>query len=159
MIRFVLPIAALLLVSCTERPVLLGVDDNKNGIGDEVDSYIAGVSLTDTKREKLERLALAYQQSLSVDLRDMKQIKAADEAILSSVSDVFINLTNKNGSRAAANMIQSIETLTLDTMYKRNHYKLLNLAVTSLPKESTESCQQWTKADDKKAITKKSKER
>lgn len=148
MVKCILLSAFVMLASCTGRPDVLGLDANKNGIADTVDSYILGVALTDSKSTKLERLALAYQQALSVDLRELKQIKAADEAISSSVSDVFINLTNKNGSRAAASMIQSIENLTLDTEYKRAHYRLLNQYIASLPKEQPSSCQEWAKADD-----------
>lgn len=144
MVKCILLSAAVLLASCTGRPDVLGLDANKNGIADTVDSYIAGVSLSEAKRLKLEQLAAAYQKSLSIDLSDFNQVAAANAAISSAVSDVFVNLTNKNGSRAAAEMIQGIENLTLNNEYKRSMYTSFSQSADSLAKEP-ESCQQWTK--------------
>jgi hypothetical protein len=120
---------------------LEGIDENQNGIRDDIESYINKNYSNDGQRKALFQFAKTMQESLLIDVSDMiavKKLDIRDTRALICVIDTFDKAQNAEKSGIAWRKIRSMTTNTkarLKAYLKFN--KALDGTVSSLPEGDT----------------------
>lgn len=112
---------------------IAGVVTNSNGIRDDVNTYISGLSDTQVQKKTLIQLASAYQNTLLVDVKNSSAVKATDNALVNALSCIH----SQYASEISGQKSLMLEKLTINTKVRFLAYEAFNSAttgyVTALP--------------------------
>lgn len=117
---------------------IAGPDANKNGVRDDIETWIGTLDVTEPQRKALTQNASAIQQTLIIDLTDKAAVQLAGEKIMAAV--------NCGGDRFTPHAQFSklggkIEAMTANTRQRAERYMQYNKArsgsSTTLPNYDT----------------------
>lgn len=110
---------------------LLGTDSDRNGVRDDIDAYVAALTLSEVKKKAILQTARALQRSLAVDLSDRVELLRVAEEIMAAA-----NCSGDVLSFAERNEFD-VEPLTANTRERVTQYLRFNAALsgtsTALP--------------------------
>lgn len=117
---------------------IAGPDTNRNGVRDDVETWINGQPVTDIQRKALMQRARALQRTLLVDIEDRAALQRSGDELMSSSNcggDVFSPFA------IFTTMAGKIEAMTADTRERARRYMQYNAASsgssTTLPDGNT----------------------
>lgn len=123
------------------EPTLVGIDNDNNGIRDDVDSYIEVNYSAPYQRSAVEQLAKALQHTLVVDITDMNAVKNANRKLTEAVYCIYSRFDGSNGSKQPGQVSQELESITPNTKERLLTYlafsKALDGTSWSLPEGDT----------------------
>lgn len=97
------------------EPTLVGIDNDNNGIRDDVDSYIDVNYSAPYQRSAVEQSAKALQQTLIVDITDINAVKNANRKLSEADHCIYSRFDGSNGSKQPAQVSQELESITTNT--------------------------------------------
>lgn len=127
-------------ISSQPNDTVMGIDNNSNGIRDDIDSFIEE-NYVDAQKKASIQMAKNLQKSLLADTTDkisLKEISKNNGRAINCIYSVF-----KGGkiSKPPAKVIHELEALTVNTTIRKMAYEEYNRAVSgsvlSLPEGDT----------------------
>ena len=113
-----------------------GIDDDKNGIRDDIDAYIKQTNQTEEQQKAVNQYAKSLQASLLVDTEDKIAVKAITNEKARAISCISVKVPDgksPNGER----VVKEILSMTTNTKQRLTQYfeldKALDGTVVSLP--------------------------
>jgi hypothetical protein len=120
-------------------PEIIGADLNNNGIRDDVDTYIASLSITAEQKKAIEQDARALQATLLVDTNNSNALRQASSKISRVVRCLGIRFPDFYQRRS---IYTKIEAITINTMERSSIYNQYNDAVSGsvFPSLTEDTC-------------------
>lgn len=104
------------LIPKLERgPTLAGIDNDKNGIRDDIDEYIDNNYIEQPQRKAVEQSAKALQTLLLVNKDDINLLKKANIKLSEADHCIYLTFDAENGSKEPAQVSQEMESITTNT--------------------------------------------
>jgi hypothetical protein len=100
-----------------------GPDQNSNGVRDDIDAWIAALSITDKQKKAAAQNAIALQKTLLVDLTDKIALQVVGDELMAStncLSDVF--MPNYQESYKLSGKIEAMTANTKARAYRYIEY-------------------------------------
>ncbi len=108
---------------------LLGIDDNQNGIRDDIDLFIEFHYPELSQQKAVQQLAKSLQNSLSVDTTDIILVKKSNRDNTRAISCIYDRFNSPSQLKSPANVIQEIESITSNTKLRLTTYLAFNKAL------------------------------
>lgn len=108
---------------------LEGVDDNKNGVRDDIDHYIQKKYSKKDHVSAMTQMAISMQQSLIVDINDGIAVKKANQKVVEAINCIYSKFDRTAGDEQPANAAKIIESLTTNTKQRLLAYLAYNKAL------------------------------
>lgn len=109
--------------------LLLGIDEDNNGIRDDIDRYIELHYPNISQQNAVKQLAKALQKTLVADTNDMIIVKNINRDNTRAVNCVFSQFINENIDKHPAQVSQEIESITSNTKERLLAYLNFNKAL------------------------------
>ena len=103
-----------------------GVDDNMNGIREDIEKYIESMPISEVQKKAVQQLAKSLQGALLVDIDDSVALRASSKNISESVQCLSIKFPDV---RERMEAINSIESKTANTRERTEKYIQFNNAL------------------------------
>lgn len=121
---------------------LRGIDEDDNGIRDDVDRYINSTPLKDTQKQALSQYAEALQSSLLIDTSNRQSVKVSADTEMRALSCIFRKIPYEQ--RESTNAINEILGATMNTSLRKKSNKelgrTLDGSVIHVPDSEQEVC-------------------
>lgn len=105
--------------------IVMGIDNNSNGIRDEIDVYINGLSDSYLQKKSLEQVALAFSAVLSTDLANITTLRISSEKLSNSSSCIFSRYPGSMANKRSREM----EKFYFNTKQRLDLYDAYNQAL------------------------------
>lgn len=122
-ILMMLPAQAALLLDRTA--IVLGTDNNSNGIRDDIDVYISGLPDSDLQKKALEQVALAFSAVLTANLTNITTLRITSEKLSNGSSCIFSRYPSSMANKRAREM----EKFYFNTKQRFDVYDAYNQAL------------------------------
>jgi hypothetical protein len=121
---------------------LTGIDENQNGIRDDIEKYIVENYPDEGQKKALFQFARTMQESLLVDVSDMIAVKKVDIRDTRALHCIFLKFKSKDVSDQNPSIAwKKIRSLTTNTKIRLKAYLAFNKALdgtaSSLPEGDT----------------------
>lgn len=97
---------------------LTGIDDNVDGVRDDVGQYIDSLSDSESEKRSLRQLASAYQRSLAIDNTSTEDVQAVFEEIVAASRCVGL----RYGAQLSTERRQTVRASVLNTIPRIQGY-------------------------------------
>lgn len=104
---------------------LLGKDDNKDGIRDEVEAYIETLEMSDLQRESARYTAKVLQDTVLIDLTDDAALQKSSEQLMGSIGCMALRFSSPDDTES---LIESLDVETFNTPERFDAYMNYNAA-------------------------------
>lgn len=108
---------------------LEGVDDNANGVRDDIDQYIQTNYPKKEHVSSLTQMAISMQQTLLVDINDRIAVKKANQKVVEAINCIYSKFDRTVGEESPASASAKIESLTTNTKQRLLGYLAYNKAL------------------------------
>lgn len=108
---------------------LEGVDDNVNGVRDDIDQYIQTNYPKKEHVSSLTQMAISMQQTLLVDINDRIAVKKANQKVVEAINCIYSKFDRTVGEESPAIASAKIESLTTNTKQRLLGYLAYNKAL------------------------------
>ncbi|CAH6886412.1 hypothetical protein VCHA50P415_30231 [Vibrio chagasii] len=129
------------LPNLEREPTLVGVDNDDNGIRDDIERYIDNNYLELDQKQAVEQYVKALQQTLIIDLTDINAVKSANRKLSEADHCIYSRFDGSNNSKQPAQVSQELESITTNTKERLLAYlafaRALNGTSWSIPKGDT----------------------
>jgi hypothetical protein len=129
------------LPSLEREPTLVGVDNDDNGIRDDIERYIDNNYLELDQKQAAGQYAKALQHTLVVDLTDINAVKSANRKLSEADHCIYSRFDGSNNSTQPAQVSQELESITTNTKERLLAYlafaRALDGTSWSIPKGDT----------------------
>ncbi|PTO97148.1 hypothetical protein CWO08_05340 [Vibrio sp. 10N.286.48.B8] len=129
------------LPNLEREPTLVGVDNDDNGIRDDIERYIDINYLELDQKQAVEQYVKALQQTLIIDLTDINAVKSANRKLSEADHCIYSRFDGSNNSKQPAQVSQELESITTNTKERLLAYlafsRALNGTSWSIPKGDT----------------------
>lgn len=120
---------------------LLGVDDDNNGIRDDIDAYIEFHHKDENQKKAVKQLASAMQKMLVADTSDIISVKEINRGSSRAVKCIFSQFAGEEGTKSPGAVALEIEAITTNTKSRLKAYLAFTSALDgtswSLPQGDT----------------------
>jgi hypothetical protein len=120
---------------------LTGVDDNQNGIRDDIEKYIVENYSDEGQKKALFQFAKVMQENLLVDVTDMIAVKKVSIKGSRAMHCIFLKFDEKKGAENPDIAWRKIRSMTTNTKERLKTYlrynKALDGTASSLPRGDT----------------------
>ncbi len=106
-----------------------GIDDNSNGVRDDIERYIEKKYVLPDERKAAMQTALALQKTLLVDTNNAVALEAVSDDGMRAVNCRGAVFPGIEGFKHASRMSQELEALTTNTMQRLQAYMAYNKAI------------------------------
>lgn len=97
------------------EPTLVGIDNDNNGIRDDIDRYI-DINYSDPyQRSAVAQLAKELQHTLVVDITDMNAVKNTNRKLSEANHCIYSRFDGSKGSKQPGQVSKEIESITTNT--------------------------------------------
>lgn len=104
------------LIPKLERgPTLAGIDNDKNGIRDDIDEYIDNNYIEQPQRKAVEQSAKALQTLLLANKDNINSLKNANIKLSEAIYCVFLTFNDENSLKTPEKVSHEIESITTNT--------------------------------------------
>jgi hypothetical protein len=118
---------------------IAGLDNDNNGIRDDIDAYIATLPYTEVQKKAVQQDARALTATLTVDKTDKAAIRSVGEKLVNAVNCIHDQF--QDGTTIASKLLSDNEKMTINTKNRFIEYEKYNSArsgsVTRLPDGDT----------------------
>ena len=129
------------LPNLEREPTLVGVDNDDNGIRDDIERYIDNNYIELDQKQAVEQYVKALQQTLITDLTDIKAVKSANRKLSEADHCIYSRFDGSNNSKQPAQVSQELESITTNTKERLLAYlafaRALDGTSWSIPKGDT----------------------
>jgi hypothetical protein len=120
---------------------LAGIDENSDGVRDDVAAYIDSHYTLSAQRDAAMQTARALQQTLSVDTADAQAVKNANLVLSRAVRCIYLSSTGAAGEIHPGRIVKEMEGVATNTKPRLMAYlqftQALNGTTSTLPKGNT----------------------
>lgn len=107
-------------------PTLKGIDENGNGVRDDIDAYIIAQYSIPTQRAAAVQTAKALQTAMLVAPQDITAAKDASRRISNAVNCIFSQFSGGVNSKEPARVVRELEAITANTKARLLAYLAYN---------------------------------
>ena len=105
---------------------ILGPDQNRSGIRDDIEAYIATLTINESQRRAALQMARALQASLAVDLSNEEALRTTSRKLSDAGQCLSIRFPDPNEMAA---MVTRLEAITANTKERTQRYIGFNTAL------------------------------
>jgi hypothetical protein len=105
------------------------LDTDRNGVRDDIDSFIARPLNSAHKQNAATRLALALEKTLVVDVNNLNAVRHASADVSQAITCVYSSLQSEDLPQTPAKIIRGIESMTTNSYERRRAYARYNKAL------------------------------
>jgi len=105
---------------------LAGIDENKNGIRDDIDLYISKQGFAPEQEKAIRQEAAVMQRSVTIDVKDKKALAKLQTDSGISMACLSYTKFGENGSVRGSSLALDIESLTANTKKRLKNYLAYN---------------------------------